>query len=262
MTSVVKWSVDDKGVGHLTLNRPSHKNAFNEAMINEITACLEELHDQPQLRVLIVRGEGTHFSAGADLEWMRNSASYSHEENLADARKLARMMSLLETVPCPTIAYAQGGAFGGALGLLACADIALSGPQTVFSLSEVKLGLIPAVISPYIIRAIGLRHALRIGLTGERFDGALAHHMGLVHELVDPGQVEARIDFFTQQILQAGPEATRITKRFLKVVESSDPELVSEMTSQKIATVRVSDEAQAGLTAFFNKEPAPWMKND
>jgi len=260
MTSLVISSIDDRGVGFLTLNRPSHKNAFNEAMIQEITACLEDLHKMSHLRVLILRGEGTHFSAGADLEWMRKAASYSHEENLADARKLARMMEFLETLPCPTIAYAQGGAFGGALGLLACADIALSDPQTVFSLSEVKLGLIPAVISPYIIRAIGLRHALRIGLTGERFDGVRAHHMGLVHELVDSSQVETRLDYFTQQILHAGPEATRTTKTFLKTVAVSEPLGISEMTSQKIATVRVSDEAQAGLTAFFNKEPAPWMK--
>lgn len=244
-------------VTRLTLARPDKHNAFNAEMIAEITGALIALRDRPELSLLILDAEGKHFCAGADLAWMQSQAQMSEAENRADALKLAALFDTLYHFPAPVLTLVQGAAFGGALGLVACADIVLADARARFCLSEVKLGLIPATIGPYVARAIGNRQLRRYALSAEVIDADRARDLGLVHQLCD--DLEAAAEGMIAQLSHNGPAALRACKDLLLHLDDAplDPELKQD-TAHRIANVRSSAEGQAGLAAFFAKRPAPW----
>ena len=251
--------VDDAGVARLTLKRPEVHNAFNDEFIAELTAALKRLEGDPKVRAVLLAAEGKSFSAGADLNWMKRMAGYSEEENRADARGLAGLMRTLNDLAKPTIALVQGAAYGGGVGLVACCDIAIATTRAGFCLSEVKLGLIPAVISPYVIAAIGARAARRYFVTAERFDAEAALRLGLVQEVVAPEELEAAGRRVLDALLAGGPEAQADAKRLVRDIAGRpiDDALVEE-TAKRIAEVRVGDEAREGVSAFLEKRPPAW----
>lgn len=237
----------DDDVLRLTLARPETRNAFDAALIAELS---EALVDVGTVRAVVLEGEGKSFCAGADIDWMRESAELDYEANLADANAFRRMLEALDTCPAPVIALVHGHALGGGAGLVACADIVVAVPTTVFAFSEVKLGIIPAVISPYAIRKMGESAARRYFVTGERFDAAGALRLGLVHELADDLRAaEARI---LTELRTAGPRAARHAKRL--VLDRPD----GAETARRIAERRTSAEGQAGLGAFLEGTRPPW----
>ncbi len=250
----------DGPFAHIILNNPEKHNAFNEQLIEDITQTLKDIEQDDSIRVVLLSAEGASFSAGADLNWMKKMAAYSAEENFADAMKLAHLMETLNNLNKPTIALVQGNAFGGALGLIACCDIALSVPTALFCFSEVKLGLIPAVISPYTITAIGERMARRYFLTAERFSAQEALNMSLIHiiseNLLSDGLALA------EKIAQNGPQALRHIKQLTrKVAQSFMNEDLMQTTAKAIAEARVSQEGQEGLGAFLEKRTPNWIPN-
>lgn len=254
--------MNKKGVATLTLNRPERHNAFNEKVIAELHEAATFLDNHKSIRAVVLRGNGKSFSAGADLDWMERAAGFSKKENQADAENLSEMLHALNTLSKPVIVLAHGAVMGGGTGLVACADIVFSTPEATFAFSEVRLGLIPATISPYVIAAIGARQARRYMLTGEKFDGRVAQSLGLVHQLVPfaddlPAIAEA---FIEKSILPAGPEAVAATKVLIREVSGRpiDTEL-RKKTAQKIAEVRTGKEAREGLAAFFEKRDPDWM---
>jgi methylglutaconyl-CoA hydratase len=215
------------------------------------------------VRAIVLAGAGQSFCAGADLNWMKRMAGYSRAQNLADAQSLAEMLSALNEIPKPTIARVHGAAFGGGIGLVACCDIAIGTPDAVFALSEARLGLIPATISPYVVGAIGVRAARRLFLTAERFTAAEAFRMGLLHELAMPNELDARIDEVLGMLLKAGPSAQAECKALLRAVANRpvDAALIAE-TAERIATVRASAEGKEGVAAFLAKRSAAWVPRD
>lgn len=257
-------SIDQRGVATLTLNRPGVHNAFDDAMIAELIAGLDKLAANPALRVLILKANGKNFSAGADLNWMRSMAAKNYQQNLEDAAGLASLMHKLDTFPCPVIGLVQGAAFGGALGLIACCDIAIAEQQASFCLSEVRIGLIPAVISPYVLRAIGERASRRYFLTAERFSATEALSLGLLHEISpDTASLEHKGAQFAEQLLQNSPAAQHAAKLLLADIyhQPLSTELINH-TSKAIAEIRVSAEGQEGLTAFLQKRQPAWLSKD
>ena len=250
-------AVDAGGVARLVLNRPEVHNAFNDALIAELTAALKRLEQDPEVRAVLLAAEGKSFSAGADLNWMKRMAGYSKEENRADARGLAGLMRTLNDLAKPTIALVQGAAYGGGVGLVACCDIAIAATRASFCLSEVKLGLIPAVISPYVIAAIGARASRRYFLTAERFDAEAALRLGLVQEVVAPEELEAAGRRVLDALLAGGPEAQAAAKRLVRDMAGRpvDDALVEE-TARRIAEVRAGAEAREGVSAFLEKRRA------
>lgn len=254
-------TVDDLGRATLTLNRPAQHNVFDDQLISTLHATLRELNADPQVRVVCLRGAGRSFSAGADLNWMRRMAEYTHAENLADAVALTELMQTLNTLAKPTLALVQGAAFGGGVGLVAACDLALATPDASFCLSEVKLGLIPAVISPYVIAAMGARAARRYFLTAERFDAERARQLGLIHEVVAATELDHQADLLTRQLLANGPQALVAAKQLVADVAGRpiDSDLLAD-TAQRIATLRASDEGREGLAAFLAKRPPAWLK--
>lgn len=262
MSKSLDIKISNTGIATLTLNRPERHNAFDDELIVEMTEVLEQLAANPQARVLLLTGAGKSFSAGADLGWMKRMASYGEAENLADAQKLAKLMHTLDTLNMPTVAAVQGPAYGGGVGLVACCDMVFAAPEAQFSLTEVKLGLIPAVISPYVIRKIGAGQARRYFLSGERFSSAIAQKIGLVHELAPQDEVAVLATSWATQLLNNGPLSMAAAKRL--VAEVADKPICSELTSlcaQRIAAQRVSAEGQEGLTAFLEKRPPNWVKH-
>lgn len=252
-------AVDDRGVARLTLNRPAVHNAFNDALIGDLTETLARLGGDPSVRVVILAARGKSFSAGADLNWMQRMAGYSQAENLADARALALLMATLNDLPKPTLALVQGPAFGGGVGLVACCDIAVATERASFSLSEVKLGLIPAVISPYVLAAIGEAAARRYFLTAERFDAAEARRLGLVHEVVEAEALESTAEALVGALLQAGPEALSAAKALIFAMTGRPiDEALRDETAQRIAELRVGPEAREGIGAFLEKRRPNW----
>jgi|TARA_B100001123_G_C15204269_1_gene984612 methylglutaconyl-CoA hydratase len=250
---------DDRGIARLTLNRPEVHNAFDDQLIAELDSALKDLSGEPTVRVLLLSGAGRSFSAGGDLNWMRRAADYSYEENRADADQLAVMMTALDRFPRPTIAVVNGAAFGGGVGLVAACDIAVASERAVFSLSEVRLGLIPAVISPFVVNAIGQRAARRYFLSGERFDAFTAHRVGLVHEVVPHDELPQRIDTLLDQLLAGGPSAQLTAKELLfRLRRGQDDEDPAVWTAQLIADVRATEEAHEGIDAFLNKRKPAW----
>lgn len=254
--------IDDQGVAGLTLNRPERHNVFNETLIAEIHEAANLLDEHKSVRTVILKGNGKSFSAGADLDWMKRAAEYSEKENEADAMALSDMYQALNSLSKPVIALAHGAVMGGGTGLVACADIVFATKDAVFAFSEVKLGLIPATISPFVIAAIGQRNARRYMLTGEKFDGVTAKEIGLVHQLVsspDHLEVEAR-SLTENHILTAGPEAIAATKVLIRDVSGRViDEALRKDTAKRIAKARASDEAKKGLKAFFEKRKPDWQ---
>ncbi|MBS0321392.1 MAG: enoyl-CoA hydratase/isomerase family protein [Proteobacteria bacterium] len=247
-------------VTRVTLARPDVHNAFDETLIAEITAAFNALGADPATRVIVLAGEGPSFCAGADLHWMRRMSGYDHADNLADARSLAAMLEAVATVRKPTIARVHGAAFGGGVGLVACCDIAFGVPEATFALSEARLGLIPATIGPYVVRAIGPRAAQRYMLTAERFAAAEALRIGLLHEVVAAPELDARIATVVRSLLAAGPQAQDAAKDLLRAIGNTPiSEAVIEDTAQRIASVRAGDEAKEGVAAFLGKRPAAWV---
>jgi len=252
-------SVLQGGVATLTLRRPERHNAFDDVLIAGLSAELARLGADPAVRVVVLAGEGPSFSAGADLNWMRRMASYSEEENRRDARALARLMATLDGLPRPTIARVHGAALGGGVGLVACCDIALAAESAVFALSEVRLGLTPATISPYVVNCIGERQARRYFLTAERFTAAEALRIGLVHEVIADTALDERLAALLQTLRGNGPEAMGAAKQLARDVSRGpvDAALIEE-TSRRIAAQRVGAEAQEGLAAFLAKRRPDW----
>ncbi|PLX80626.1 MAG: enoyl-CoA hydratase [Desulfuromonas sp.] len=253
--------VDDFGRATITLNRPELHNAFDDTLIGALTEELKRLERDPGVRVILLAARGKSFSSGADLNWMRRMADYSFIENLSDAMGLAELMKTLANIPKPTIALVQGAAIGGGVGLVACCDIALSSENASFCLSEVKLGLIPAVISPYVAAAIGARATRRYFITAERFDAAEAYRLGLVHEVVPGDQLVQKGEELSRLLLRNGPLAMASVKALVAEValNTLDDDLIAD-TAERIAEIRASDEGREGLSAFLEKRYPNWIK--
>jgi methylglutaconyl-CoA hydratase len=254
-------TIDEHGRAILTMNRPELHNAFDDLLIADLHRQLKQLDIDPQVRVVILAASGKSFSAGADLNWMRRMADYSRQENLNDAMALADMLKTLNGLSKPTIALVQGAAFGGGVGLVACCDIAIAAPRAKFCLSEVKLGMIPAVISPYVIEAIGSRAGRRYALTAEIFDAAEACRLGLVHEVVDGAELEQFGLELASVIAKNGPAAVAAAKRLVTDVARGplDQAMITD-TAERIADIRSSDEGKEGLNAFLEKRQPKWLK--
>jgi len=259
----VLQSIDANGVATLTLNRPEVHNAFDDHLIVQLTHKLRELDHHASVRVVVLAAGGKSFSAGADLNWMKRIARYSEAENIRDAVALAGLMRALNTMTKPTIARVQGSAFGGGVGLVACCDIAIAGSAALFSLSEVRLGLIPAVISPYVIAAMGERNARRYFLTAERFDAQEALRVGLVHSVVTDGELDAAVSRIVGELLNGGPKAIAASKELIAHVTGRPIDhVLAEETATRIAQIRVSPEGQEGIRAFLEKRRASWVRSD
>lgn len=255
----VTREIDDRGVVHLTLNRPAVHNAFNDELIMELTGSLEKSAGEAGIRALVLSGKGKSFSAGADLNWMHRAADYSPEENQADADRLAAMLHTLDSFPVPTVVVVNGAAFGGGVGLVASCDIALASDRALFSLSEVRLGLIPATISPFVVNAIGQRSARRYFLTGERFDATTAARIGLIHDVVPDSDLAEATNAVIKQVLDGGPQSQIAAKALLsRLRDKNDEEDSVIWTARLIAEIRATDEAKSGISAFLNKTPPPW----
>jgi methylglutaconyl-CoA hydratase len=233
---------------HVILARPERRNAFDAELIAELTEAFEGVPED--VRAVILSGEGQSFSAGADVEWMRSSIDLSYEENVADARRLRKMLETIDTCPAPVLTRVHGHALGGGCGLVACSDVVVSAPHTVFAFSEVKLGIIPAVISPFAVAKIGPSAARRYFVTGEPFDAQTALRIGLVHEVAD--DLDVAVDRIVTHLRSAGPEAARHAKKL--VLERPD----GLGTERRIAQRRTSEEGQEGLRAFLEKRPPTW----
>jgi methylglutaconyl-CoA hydratase len=251
-------------LAELVLSRPARHNAFDADLMLGLLACLDELahlHGQSlaeRPHALLLRAEGRHFCAGADLNWMRNLAHADFEHNREDARVLARLMQTLDELPFPTLALVQGAAYGGALGLVCACDLVLASEDARFCLSEVSLGLVPAVISPYVVRTMGMRQARRYMLSAEPFDAITACRLNVAHQLTKPEQLLAEGRALAMRLCRNGPEAMKETKRLLAAIESHTARLHEEKTVETIARVRVGLEAQEGMQAFFDKRPPSW----
>ena len=253
--------IGSQGIATLTMNRPTIHNAFDDALIKDMTEALQRLEDDFAVRVVVLAANGTSFSAGADVNWMKRVAKYSEKENLTDARQLAELMRTLNDLKKPTIARVQGPAFGGGVGLVACCDIAIASEHAAFALTEVKLGLIPAVISPYVVRAISERQARRYLLTAERFDAREALRIGLINKVVAEDQLDDWVYKLARQLLANGPDAINACKDLIRAVSSGPvDEVMLEDTAQRIAEIRVSDEGQEGLDAFLSKRKPDWYE--
>ena len=260
-TEPVLTEIDERGVATLVLNRPEVHNAFNDELIARLARAVDELDGDDRVRVVRVAGRGKSFSAGADLNWMRRMAGYSEEENRADALEVARMFNKLATLRCPTVALVHGNAFGGGVGLIACCDIAVAVEGARLSLSEVRLGLIPATISPYVIEAVGARQARRLFLTAERFDATEAMALGLVHAVCPAERLEETADVFVSQLLENGPHAMAASKELVAAVAHRPIDAaVGEDTAERIARQRASEEGREGVSAFLEKRPPGWIR--
>jgi len=248
------------GVMQVTMSRPTVFNAFDEAMIAELDAVFAALGGDAGVRVIVLAGEGKHFSAGADLQWMQRASRASREWNLDDARRFAAMLARIESVPKPTVARVQGAALGGGFGLACACDIAVASEEASFAVSEVRFGILPAVIGPYVVNAVGKRHARRLALTGSRIDAAEALTIGLVHAVVARAALDAAVDKVVNDLLAGGPQAQHEIKQLFPQFEvgAVSPEL-RELTAQTISRVRGSDEAREGFAAFLDKRPPGWM---
>jgi methylglutaconyl-CoA hydratase len=253
---------EPNGVVTLTLNRPEVHNAFDDELVCSLTDTLLALGRDAGVRAVVLTGAGASFSAGADLNWMRRVATANEKDNEHDALQLARLMRTLNYLPKPTIARVNGAALGGGLGLVACCDIAVAADTAKFGLTEVRLGLAPAVIGPYVLRRIGESHARRFALTGERFDAAHARHVGLVQEVVAADALDTTVNELLAQILKGGPNALAQGKAlvFHGTGHSADRQLeLDQVTARVIAKLRTSGEGREGMQAFLDKRPPGWL---
>ena len=247
------------GVGRITLDRPELRNAFDDALIRELQKSFEELQGDPAVRVIVLAGSGPAFCAGADLNWMKRMAAYGYDENLADAQALATMLATLDRLPKPTLARVHGPVFAGGTGLVAACDIAVGTPEAKFCLSEAKLGLSPATISPYVIRAMGERLARRYFLTAEVFGAEEAYRIGMLSSLVPAAELDREIEGLLKHLLAGGPEAHAKIKDLIRAVAHRpvDDALAAD-TAKRIAEIRVSPEGKEGIASFLEKRKAAW----
>lgn len=256
-TSSILLETDQRGVCRLSLNRPERHNAFNAELISELLEALKTIDNDADVRVVVITGIGESFSSGADLEWMRAAVEYDEAENIRDAKQLSDLMRVLYDLKKPTIARINGAAFGGALGLIACCDIAIASDTARFCFSEVRLGLAPVVISPYILMTMGPRHARRLFLTAEKFSSDQALTFDLVHKVCGADRLDQEIDKQISMLLKAGPEAIKVCKAL--VPRLTNEQIDTELTVL-IAKLRTSTEGQEGLAAFFEKREPGWVK--
>jgi methylglutaconyl-CoA hydratase len=248
------------GIGIVALNRPEVHNAFNAALVAELTDALQQLDADDAVRAIILTGNGTNFCAGADLKWMKKMAAQGGAANVADAGKLARMLQTLNDVGKPTVARVHGAAFGSGVGIVACCDIAIAAVEATFALPEAKLGMLPAASAPYVVAAIGARQARRYFLSAEPFEAAEAYRIGLVHDIVPIGQLDDRINELLGVLLLAGPHAQRECKALIRAIADRpiDEEVIAG-TVQQSAAVRASPEAKEGVAAFLSKRFPAWV---
>jgi methylglutaconyl-CoA hydratase len=247
------------GVARVTLDRPEIRNAFDDALISALTSALRELDADEGVRAVVLAGNGPAFCAGADLNWMKRMAAYGYEQNLADAQALAEMLKTLDRMRKPTLARVHGPAFAGGVGLVAACDIAIGAPEAKFCLSEAKLGLSPATISPYVVRAMGERMARRYFLTAEVFDAAEAQRIGLLTAVSPSGKLDGEIDEILGHLMQGGPQALAKIKDLIRTVASGpvDDPLIAD-TARRIAEIRVSPEGREGIASFLEKRKPSW----
>lgn len=251
--------VDARGIGRITLNRPERHNAFDDAMIAELTDALRQMDVRNDVRIVVLASNGTSFCAGADLNWMQRIAAQSAEENEQDAAALAALMQVLDGLRKPTLAMLQGAAYGGGVGLVACCDIAIAADTAQFCLSEVRLGLIPAVIGPYVVAAIGARQARRYFLSAERIPALQAAALGLVHQVVPLADLETTIETILNALLQGGPEAQQAAKVLVhSCAHETDPDALRQETICRIAACRASAEGREGMAAFLERRSPYW----
>lgn len=259
--NTAQLEIDPRGFATLWLNRPEKNNAFNAEMIRELVQAIDAVQADKNLRFLLLRGRGRHFCAGADLAWMQQSAKLDFDANLTDARELAEMMYSLYHLRLPTLAVVQGAAFGGAVGLVACCDMAIGAHDALFSLSEVRIGLAPAVISPFVVKAIGERATRRYAITGERFSGERARELGLLSETYAAEALDDNLCGWIDTLMLNSPQAMRASKDLMREASSGslNPAL-RRYTENSIARIRVSPEGQEGLSAFLEKRKPNWMQ--
>lgn len=259
MTQYVSTHING-GIATITMLREDVHNAFDDVMIAQLISAFNDTINSDKARVIVLRSTGKNFSAGADLNWMRSMAKKNYQENLDDAGELANLMKTIAQSPKPTMALVQGAAFGGAVGLVACCDIAIATERASFCLSEVKIGLIPAVISPYVVAAMGQRQAQRYFLTAERFKADKASDFGLVHEVCADGELDNAAAPIIQSLLGNSPAAMTSAKELISFVSNENIDAtIIDGTSERIATIRVSDEGQEGLSSFLEKRAPNWL---
>lgn len=245
-------------VATVLLARSDARNALNAELIEELTRCIKELAGDDRVRVVVLSGEGDFFCAGADIGYMRDMANFSYKENHEDARKLAAMFAAIEECPRPVVARVRGAAIGGGVGLVAAADVAVAEEGTVFAFSEVRLGISPATIAPFVLRKIGQSQVRALFLTGERFDAVRAREIGLVHEVADEGDLDSVVQEKVASLLAGGPEALAATKALLRELRDADPGEATEIMARRIADLRTGEEGQEGLGAFLEKRKPGW----
>jgi methylglutaconyl-CoA hydratase len=256
MTETVTLSADTHGIARITIARPDRKNAFDAAVIGELTAAVERV--DRSARAVVLQSEGDTFCAGADVEWMRGMADYSLEQNIADSKALAGMFRALYDLEMPLVARVQGAAIGGGAGLVAVADIAVASTEASFAFTEARLGILPAVVSPYVVRKIGPARATALFVTGSRIDAKRAYEIGLVERLVEPSDLDAAVGRVLDAILSGGPKALNAAKRLVREVEGRPIDEIGELTVKRIAETRVSHEGQEGLRAFLERRDPRW----
>ena len=255
--------IDADGVATLTFNRPDLHNAIDETVIAQFKAGLHQVADDPTARIVVIAGNGKSFCAGADLNWMKRTADYDEERNYRDAMEFTELLTLLNDMPKPTIARVHGPAYGGGVGIVATCDIALGTPEAAFSFSEVRLGLIPAMISPYAVAVIGERQARRYMLTAERIDAQEALRMGLLHSVCAPDELDAAIGRIVSHALRGGPAAIAACKRLIATVAHGPiTPARRDYTARQIANIRASDEGKEGIGAFLGKRQPGWAQPD
>ncbi len=259
MTQALTLAVNDR-IARIKLTRPEVRNAFNDEVIQQLKTAFESVGANSDVRAVVLAAEGPAFCAGADLNWMRRMADYTREENIADAGQLAAMLKAIYECPKPTIAAVQGDVFAGGMGLVAACDMAVSVRTATYCLSEVKLGLIPATISPYVIRAMGARAAHRYFLSAERFSAEEAHRIGFVHELVDADALEAKVNELALALVSASPAAVRACKKLVQDVAQREIDAaLIEATVEGIADIRASEEGREGVASFLQKRKPSWL---
>ncbi len=251
---------DEGAVATVTLARPESHNALNAALVGELTRLFEDLADDERVRVVALEGEGRSFCAGADVGYMRETGGFSYEENLEDARRMAEMFWVLDECPKPVVAKVRGAAIGGGAGLVAIADVAVAAEGTRFAFSEVRLGIAPATIAPFVVRKIGASHARSLFLTGERFGAQRAGEIGLVHAVVPEGDLDATVGEKVEDLLQGGPAAQAAVKGLLRRLETTEPMEQPGLTARVISELRTGEEGQEGLAAFLEKREPRWRQ--
>jgi len=256
MADTVTLSTEARGVARITIVRPDRKNAFDAMLIAQLTEAVGRV--DRSARAVVLQSEGDTFSAGADVEWMRGMADHSLDDNLADSRALAKMFRALYDLEMPLVARVQGAAIGGGAGLVAVADIAIASTEATFAFSETRLGILPAVVSPYVVRKIGPARATALFVTGSRIDARRAHEIGLVERVVERSDLDAAVERVLDAIVSGGPKAVNAAKRLVREVEGRPLDEVAELTVTRIAEIRVSHEGQEGLRAFLERRDPRW----